>query len=889
MPDASRMIDRLPSLYRPEPDDDTLLMRALQAIASELEEARDQCSMIMPAHWSLHADHALFDPWFTLRRARAGLPSLAPADVVDFVDARAVMIAIKDAHTPLTQQIKADLAPALVADLDAWNDLEPPPVALQRRVLDALNRRNAAVTAEPLLAEFAGQLRRAQLDLPWVRDLGRLAAVVPLVPWREPPSARESAEAFRIRLERMVALYREGLGTVGAMRAVVEATLPIDAAAPPELRDAPFEIEEFAPLEVQFVDAPTDGPPDQLVGPLMRWQLTNDGLNAVAPTIYITGLTPGAGISATTDPMIELFAVAGTHPRIGIGYNGTIAPDATLRLRPSYATWTIGSAGLQRADHLPAAAEADPSTPGNAASVAGAPADIVAIAHSNDGMLWAAADHGTTLTRFDGSTWTEIANSLATIRCFAVADDTVLIGTADGLLEVAVYPDLGDDPTPVAVDGFDNIAIRVIGPVQPDGVRMIGTDDGLLIWNGHDAPAAVAVGGGAGLATSIHALHYDSSGNVQLAAALGAFEYQPASQNWYWYAGAEASEQTPEWQPFGSTPDTRPAANSVFLPEVLAVHRGPDASLWLGTAAGIARYVAHEVSGVTFTTLLEAFPDLSTGAVTQIFEDERRGVWFCTDRGLLRYDGRDWWQRRNGAWAHLGRADLLAGSTAQPRGAWRFDRGSAQWQRLNSRSNVFVAAAMELRTTAEPAVSAVLVTNTVSAHIGALAGEEFAAASAVASSDLYLHVQPSEDRIASGGIPFIPRLPVGTSTWRYLTREPADLVPAAVEQRPAWSMEGRLFPPPPSLDAPYAGRWDVDPPADGNFDQAVFSYDPAARVAFAFGPTQTCSVLVRLRRRPGDPNFDPAILDRVWEGMQLVRPAGIRTRLAVDETIVRGS
>jgi hypothetical protein len=81
----------------------------------------------------------------------------------------------------------------------------------------------------------------------------------------------------------------------------------------------------------------------------------------------------------------------------------------------------------------------------------------------------------------------------------------------------------------------------------------------------------------------------------------------------------------------------------------------------------------------------------------------------------------------------------------------------------------------------------------------------------------------------------------------------------------------------------------VDAPPDGHFDQAVFAYDPAARVAFAFEPRQTCSVLVRLQRRPDDSPYDPAVIDRVWEGMQLVRPAGVRTLLAVDETIVRGS
>jgi hypothetical protein len=69
----------------------------------------------------------------------------------------------------------------------------------------------------------------------------------------------------------------------------------------------------------------------------------------------------------------------------------------------------------------------------------------------------------------------------------------------------------------------------------------------------------------------------------------------------------------------------------------------------------------------------------------------------------------------------------------------------------------------------------------------------------------------------------------------------------------------------------------------------VFAYDPAARVTFVFEPRHPCAVLVRLYRLPGDPAFDPAVLDRIWEGIQLVRPAGVRALLAVDETIVRGS
>jgi hypothetical protein len=326
----------------------------------------------------------------------------------------------------------------------------------------------------------------------------------------------------------------------------------------------------------------------------------------------------------------------------------------------------------------------------------------------------------------------------------------------------------------------------------------------------------------------------------------------------------------------------------VFLPEVLDVRRGPDASLWFATTQGIARYVARSANGGTFTTLLEAFPDLCSGPVTQIYTDARDGVWFCTDRGLLLFDGRDWWQRRGGVWVHLGRADVLPGVVARPRGAWRFDRASGVWQRFEPGSG-WVVPVTELRTSAEAAVTRLIITEHVIADLGSFDGVEFTHQSDVNPADLFVHIKPEEDRIVAGGMVFLPQLRVGTSTWRYLSREPTGQVEPPLEARPAWSTEGRLFPPPPSLDAPYSGRFDIAAPPDGHFDQAVFAYDPAARLAFAFEPRQTCSVLIRLHRRPDDSPYDPAVLDRVWEGMQLVRPAGVRTLLAVDETIVRGS
>ena len=103
-------------------------------------------------------------------------------------------------------------------------------------------------------------------------------------------------------------------------------------------------------------------------------------------------------------------------------------------------------------------------------------------------------------------------------------------------------------------------------------------------------------------------------------------------------------------------------------------------------------------------------------------------------------------------------------------------------------------------------------------------------------------------------------------------------------------MEGRLFPPP-DRKAPYPGRFNnTDPPLhpESLFDDVVFAYAPAGKVCFEWATNQPLTVLVRLYRRQAGESIDPAILDRVWDGMQRVRPAAVRALLALDQNIVRG-
>ena len=67
----------------------------------------------------------------------------------------------------------------------------------------------------------------------------------------------------------------------------------------------------------------------------------------------------------------------------------------------------------------------------------------------------------------------------------------------------------------------------------------------------------------------------------------------------------------------------------------------------------------------------------------------------------------------------------------------------------------------------------------------------------------------------------------------------------------------------------------------------MFAFPPAAGVGFSWEPRRPLSVLVRLGRRGASDSLDPAALDRVFGGMQQVRPAGVRAALAFGEKRVR--
>lgn len=798
-----QMRDRLPTLYRPEEDDEGLLSLTLRAVAEELEELNREASDALQSHWFGYADSALYSPYFIRSRQLAGLPFPAFGD--------------------------------------------------------------------PALDEF-----------PYVHDLARLAALLALPSWREPPALRETVEEYRQRIGRIVALYRNGLGTPGALRRMIEAQLPVDLEGPPEEQDRPFWLEEFAPLVRRSQAITTPGEPLDMVGPLMRWTLENDGLAAVVPTLYVQGVEPEEGeVAATKDPLVELYDRGDGLPPLGIAYQDTLAPGDTLRLCPAYASWTGHDDGLRSARSRPTeTVPADPTAPGLWQPVEGAPeTTMVALHQSHDRTLWAATngDEAGELWRFDGREWMVALEDLPTLRCLSEDSRNLLVGTDEGLFWVPLYPAEAGSFAATAVPGLEDRAVHAI--LRAEERWWLGTSKGISLLEDGGEVQPFGLREDRGTAVEVHAAHQGAGGTLHFGTELGLLQYQPGSGRWYYYAGPDAEQDWEEFVPDDGEGGELPGEDDVGLPAVRVVRRGPDASLWIGTDHGIARYVARSEGKMAYKTVLEAFPDLTEGRVFAMEEDARGLVWFCTDRGLLRYDGRDWWHSRPDGWKQLGAADLLYNGQPEPRGSWRFEHSSLEWERLEGGQ-------VRLRTTNQAAVRAVLWTDHVEADHGQWDGKVFTRSSEVSEAKLRVRCKPGEGVIRDGGMPAVPRLPVGRSEWRYLSLEPEGL--EETEERPSWTVEGRLLPPP-ERPAPWPGRYDLpEPPPSGVFDEAVFAYEPAARVWFEWEARRPLTVAARLQRRFIGENIDPAILDRVWQGIQQVRPAGVHAVLAVEEEIVRG-
>jgi hypothetical protein len=806
MPSALRILERLPSLYRPEPEDTDLYSTLIRTVGTALDEVSALSSEVLQSHWFNHADSALLSS-FVLR----------------------------------TGQIEGS-APLRSSD--------------------------------PQVQQF-----------PYLSDLPRLATLFDEAPWREPLSARERVEDFRARLARLVALYRNGLGTLAALKSIALLMLPpLDRNAPAGLRERPFTVEEFSPTRTVLEAVRARGQPLDLVGPLMRWQLTG-GRFSIPMTAIMQGVTPVAGaVDATLQPALERFdPVTGTG--IGIAYEGALAPGQALAIAPAFSSWLGTNTGLLRATSLPGEQPANPTAPGPWVDVPGTPeGNVVAQVQSSDAHVWLAVNAAGSgaLWRSNGTQFIPMLTELPEIRCLQADGASLLVGFATGIARLALYGAelaFADDPA-LLTDPAVNAIAR-----DNTGTYWLATDTGAARLRADDAFEFVGLGTAADNTTPLSAVFVDDDGTLFFGGELGLFRHRRDSNSWHFYAGAAVSEGTPDWQLFEPARGL-PPSDAIFLPPVRCLMRGSDAALWLGTDQGIARYSARERRR-TFTTLLEAFPHITTAAVRQAVLDERGRSWFASETGLLSFDGLDWYQSIAGKLTRLGRelAALPDAEGTQLR-FWRFDRARSVWQRLTPGD----AAGFRDIEPAElaqpqPAVLSILWTDAALALLGSFDGAAFTADPDATPAALRTRFKPDALRILDGGIATLPRLVPGVNHFRYLQLETAtDPVPVS---RPAWTREGRLLPEPSQRPAPLEARYLATGVSEAL--ERVYAFNPAAKVWLTWQPREVLSVTVRLGLAANEDGIDAAILDRLFAALNHVRPAGVRVALAAGERIVRGT
>lgn len=917
MSSFERIRDRLPSLYRPADDDasgeplplavaDILELNGAPVPGGSLSAAHNGVLVNLAAPTTIQSFRLAPTTVpgslaaLELYRMSGNTPLAVPAAVARVSRGNAVVLTHFREQRFLLRLKRPGLLSrmmwAMSQSLDDW-DRDASHV-MQSRWLDYADhaqfspymRRSRAIENLPPLR--AGD---EEIPLfPYVRDLARMGSLLSLLPWREPAAQRERVEAYRQRIRRVVAMYRDGLGTPEAMRRMIEVQLPVDLTAERGLQDRAFTLEEFAPVVRATAQAAGRGSPTDMVGPLMRWKVTNAGMETTAPTIYIQGVTPVGGVvDATVGPEVELFSQEPGQPRVAIAYDGTLAPGQTLRIRPTHSSWLGGADGLRRAETLPGGdVPADPTANGPWENVADAPEGVVlAAVQGPDQALWIAVEgdnDSSAVHRFAGGAWTQVG-TLPTVQKIVVDGMSLLFVTIAGVRRSSLFPEgeVGFDPQPDP-PGL-SVAVHTVEPAKGGG-WWVGTAAGLGRLDDALEPQPFVLGADEGTETSVYAIYQEDGGTVFVGCELGLFCYQPELDDWYWYRGEDRSEQSRDWSPFRPTATGAqrgfPSSDDVFLPPVTAVRRGPDASLWIGTDRGICRYIARSVGGPSYTTLLEAFPDLTAGRVHAIDVDARGRVWFGTDDGLFQYDGRDWWQVQSGELVRLalGSSSPLDPDTVRQ---WRFSRSLDRWEFVDSTAPAagWTGFSGVPRGQPEGAVRAVVWTDSAVADLGSWDGTTFTPGD-VEPAPLRSRIKPEETRVVEGGIPSIPRLPSGVSEWRYLALEPEEIPEPS--RLPAWTMEGRLLPPPVDRAAVLEGRHGSVSVRLSIFDDAAFAFNPAAKVWMTWHPKHPLTVLARLRRNTPDEIINPVILDRVWEGMQQVRPAGVRTQLAVDEEVVRG-
>ena len=791
----SAICQRLPQLYRPEPEDTDLLSCFIRAVAALIDETDRESTLIMQSHWFRYADDPRFDLYFSLFE-KAAFPEGMPED----------------------------------------------------------------------------EKSRALKAFAVINDLARIGSLFRLYPWQSAGGEAETVEQFRKRVSRIIAIYREGLGTRQAMENMTSAMLPAE--------DMPdFRIEEFVLSTRRTHAVHTSGNPSDRIGPLMRWDIHNTGVLPSVPTICIQGLKAVGNQETASMPEIELFSSdekgAG---RVAIACETDLEPGQALCIWPVYNSWIATDHGIMHASSQSSEPLPDISAPGPWQPVSSMPSGMVShILQTRDMTMWAVI--GTELYSFNGSTWTVRADNLKEVYSLCEQGDTLLVCTDKGIAKIHMYPEISMHPDHETVSPEPG-ASQVFHVIQlSSGEWWAGCAHGVRKWDSSSFSTVEALSGIVDN-WSVRHIFQDHSGTVIMGTDKGVLLHQPELGHTYLLTGGQASDTSPDW-----TRLTRdmplPGEEEIFMPEVNTVLRSRDAGLWFGTSHGIACYRATPVRGLSYRTHLTAFPELGTGSVHSIREDQTGVLWFSCSNGLFRFDGMQW-QRVLGQELTVITGMEQRMNDTRP---WRFYRPRNEWQVYHHDRLAWMSVSQGEVPEGNFAVNDVIWTTGATAALGKWDGQSFVMDSNLPEPPLRMRYKPAdagERIIVDGGIPGIPALTPGKSTWRYLRMEDEHTVISA--NRPSWTCEGRLVPPPPDAGSADVGRYSSAAVALSDFDDSVFAFRPCARVWFQWQARDPLTMQVRLKAG----NMEPAVLDRVWQGIRQVRPAGAKVELVLNSSIARG-
>ncbi|MEJ2199623.1 MAG: hypothetical protein P8X63_01205 [Desulfuromonadaceae bacterium] len=207
-----RLRELLPSLYRPELEDETLLNRLLAASGFVFDGAADQAQQVLRGHWFNTADKALLDSHYQTERRSRGLE---PANVRDAEDAKELRL-----YPYITDLARL----CALLNLPPWSEpsnLKETTEEYRLRVEDLLAAYRLGLTTLPALRRMVEAALPEDMAAPPARQRWSFAI-------EEPRALKNSLQAIRIpevqEGDAVSPLYRWTLETAGAPTLYLQGT-----------------------------------------------------------------------------------------------------------------------------------------------------------------------------------------------------------------------------------------------------------------------------------------------------------------------------------------------------------------------------------------------------------------------------------------------------------------------------------------------------------------------------------------------------------------------------------------------------------------------------------------------------------------------------------------